>query len=364
MPKTLFLHIGHFKTGTTALQAFLGDNPKFLGKHQLAYGKANQHLSKHSIYAFSLYKAAGVTRLMHGYDKPDTPDALWTALFDEVRASRARSVIVSSEEFMRLGQYPQAAQHLRQIVQTHAQDLDIRVIAYLRPPARHLRSWYNQLVKMGVTVPDFNTAVTQVIEPIHYDYALALKPWAEIFGPGALIVRPYHEASRHDDSLYRDFLSIFGLELPDHGVKLPLIDPNPRMDDSVLELVRMMQNAGIPQDVLDWTVIRAQKFDEQQQGAGLDSPAADFDAVRAQTASGLEGLQHLIAADSTGLAQSLAAHLPEPEPQAERDIWRMTGVLLNELHALRQRMIKENAGIHDRIHRLEQQLGKGAKKKK
>ena len=166
----------------------------------------------------------------------------------------------------------------------------------------------------AVTLASGLDAVTQVIEPVHYDYALALKPWAEIFGPEALILRSYDEASRHDDSLYRDFLSLFGVELPDDGVSLPLIDPNPRMDDSTLELVRMMQNAGIPKDVIDWTVIRSQKFNErQQEDAG--APAGDFAQVRSQAVAGLENLQALIPGAGPDLVGTLGADLPRPEPE-------------------------------------------------
>lgn len=355
MPKTLFLHIGHFKTGTTALQSFLANNPKFLAKHNLSYAQDYQNLGKHSIYAFSLYKAAGVTSLMHGYNKPVTPEKLWQGLFESVRQNTAGATIISSEELMRLGNFPDAVERLKKITKTHAQDLDIRVIAYLRPTDSHLRSWYNQLVKMGVRVPDFNTTVAEVIEPIHYDYGLALKPWAEIFGPGALIVRPYDEASRNDDSLYQDFLSIFGVDLPERGVELPMLDPNPRMDDRVLELVRMMRNAGLPKDVIEWTVLRSQKFNEADL-AGLDPVQFQgFKAVQAQAANGLETLRSFVPDESLDLDQ-YTAHLPTPEPQETLNGWQMTGVLLNELHALRQRMAKENAGIHERIRKLEQQL--------
>lgn len=355
MRKTLFLHIGHFKTGTTALQAFLARNPKFLAKHRLAYAKDHQELAKHSIYAFSLYKAAGVATLMHGYNKPDTPEELWQDLFESVRKNTAQATIISTEELIRLGNFPHAVEHLKDIVQTHAQDLDIRVIAYLRAPDSQVRSWYNQLVKMGVRVPDFNTSVAELIEPIHYDYGMALKPWAEIFGPGALIVRPYREASRHDDSLYQDFLSIFGVDQPERGLDLPLVDPNPRMDDRVLELVRMMRNAGLPKDVIEWTVNRTQKYDESDL-AGLDPEQFQgFEAVQTRAAAGLEALRNFLPENSLNLAQ-YSAHLPSPDPQETVLAWRMTGVLLNELHTLRQRMVKENAGIHDRMRKLEEQI--------
>jgi len=356
MAKTLFLHIGHYKTGTTALQVFMVNNPQFLARNGLVYASAQQHLSKHSALAFSLYKAAGATSLMHGYKRPETPQQMWAGLFNELRQSRQPNMVVSSEEFMRLGTFPKAAEMLREIV-AEAPDIDIRVIAYLRPADSHLRSWYNQLVKMGIKTPEYNDAVAGFIEPVHYDYALALKPWIDIFGAESIILRPYEERSRDDDSLYQDFLSIFGTSLPERGVKLPLLDPNPRMDDRMVEMARMMQNAGVPREVVKWTIARSQKFHEDETAGVPPADAADFQRVRQQVLEGLEPL-----ADLPGNSIDLTAfrdRLPDTEDPAAVEGWRMAGLLLNELHFLRQRMIKENADITERLRTLEQALGLG-----
>ena len=60
MPKTLFLHIGHYKTGTTALQIFLERNAKLLAASGFEYPNFWTHNSKHSAFAFSILRAAGV----------------------------------------------------------------------------------------------------------------------------------------------------------------------------------------------------------------------------------------------------------------------------------------------------------------
>lgn len=354
MNKTLYLHIGHYKTGTTALQVFMEDNPKFLARNGLAYAKTRQHLSKHSILAFSLYKSAGVKSLMHGYNHPDTPEQIWAELFDEVRRSSARAVIASSEELIRLGNFPKAVQLLKQIA-AKAGDIDIRVIAYLRPVDSHLRSWYNQLVKMGIKTPGFDDAVSRFIEPVHYDYGLALKPWVDIFGAEAVTLRPYRPSSRGDDSLYQDFLSLFGLTLPNHGVQLPLLDPNPRMDDRMVEMVRMMQNADIPRDVIKWTTIRTHEFYEKETAGVVPADAASFRNVRQRALDGLDQLRDL--PGSTLDLELLRASLPEAGGAAEGDGWLMAGLLLNELQFLRQRTIRENAEITERLRLLEKALG-------
>jgi hypothetical protein len=354
MRKTLYIHIGHYKTGTTALQVMLASNPKFLARQGLIYAQAYQNFSKHSAFAFSLYKAVGAESLMHGYNRPQTPQEIWDALFDEVRTAPHPNVVISSEELMRLGTFPKAAALLKQIVAS-APDINVRIIAYLRAPDSHLRSWYNQLIKMGIKTPEYNAAVPGFIEPVHYDYAQALTPWIDIFGPDAITLRPYSEASRDNDSLYRDFLSIFDVALPKRGVDLPLLDPNPRLDDRMLEMARVMQNAGVPKEVVEWTTIRAHAYYEDET-AGVDKDqVASFERVRQRVTDGLEALK-----DLPGNTVDLAAYqtrLPETEETEIAETWRMAGLLLNEVHVLRQRLIRENADITARLRRLEDQLG-------
>jgi len=229
MARELILHIGHFKTGTTALQMYLDYNRDLLAEAGLHYAAETRKHAKHSALAFSLLRRAGVSELMHGYSSPRPPAKIWQALFDETRAlPDGQSLLVSSEEFIRLGAHPEAAALLRKQI-NQASDLRFRVIAYLRPPQAHLQSWYNQLVKMGIPVGSFTTALCSQIEAVHWDYALALKPWVEIFGAEAVILRTYGPALREGDALYADFLGALGFPLPAEAEPMPG-DPNRRID--------------------------------------------------------------------------------------------------------------------------------------
>jgi hypothetical protein len=351
MRKTLYLHIGHFKTGTTALQVFMKSNPRFLAKNDIAYAEARRNLSKHSALAFSLYRAAGVKDLMHGYNNPLPPEQMWQDLFDEVRKSPQSRFVVSSEEFMRLGNFPKAAALLGQIAKS-AEDIDIRVIAYLRAPNSHLRSWYNQLVKMGKRIPKFNAAVTEVFEPVHYDYALALRPWVTIFGADAVILRPYCEAHRDDGGLFRDFLSIYGVKLPDWRIQLPLRDPNPRIDDNLVELTRLMQNAKMPDELMRRTLTRSKSYLQTNLSDESHSETDALCDIRRKAQMGINELAEQFPEYSNDLAH-LRAHLPKGDDPEANNGWRMTEFLLNELQSLRSHMRQQNAKTRARIKALE-----------
>jgi hypothetical protein len=261
MRKTIYLHIGHYKTGTTALQVFLDSNRdtlQNLGKlwnKGVDYPDQFAHFAKHSQMAFSIYREAGMTKLMYGFRDQTPAKERWHSFFDYVRQSKCPSILISSEEFMRMGANPKAAQLLKDIISPVQSEFNFKIIAYLRRPDAHLRSWYNQLVKLKQPVPDFNNAVCNVMEPIHYDFGLALRPWMAIFGQEAVVVRAYTEDLRKDGALFRDFLSILDIPfdgknrsrwiLPDNGI-------NARLEERYLELTRITQNLCLTKERSEW----------------------------------------------------------------------------------------------------------------
>lgn len=352
MRKTFYLHIGHYKTGTTALQTFLTGNQRKLMRQGLDYPADMRVHSKHSKLAFSIYRKAGVETLMHGYRDPTPPEDVWARMFDYVTASRAPHVLVSTEEFMRMGAHPRAGEILAEIIEGARDRFDFRVIAYLRSPGAHLRSWYNQLVKMKTAPPDFNTAVTQVMEPIHYDYALAMKPWLEIFGEGAVTLRPYQKGMPDGDGLFRDFLSQLGVaydRTPPGGWRMPERDVNPRLDERTLELHRAMRDAGLPERLRDWIAHRAEKL-------LLDTPfePADFSEIVVRARAGLAALETL--PGNSMETAAFVADLPTSDPVWQAELTRMVTVLLREQDILRTRLQSRNTELLARMKATETRL--------
>lgn len=270
MNKTLVLHIGHYKTGTTALQVFCDRNDRALARMGLAYARTRRHFSKHSAFAYTLLKAAGARTLLHGFASPQKPRTLWAPLLAEVRASDI-PVLVSSEEFMRFGAWPAAAERLAAML-ADAPDIEVRAIAYLRPIQSHLRSWHNQLIKMGICEAGFTEAVCARIEPVHYDYALALRPWIEVLGPERLTICAYDDGLRKGSRVYRHFLSALGTGMP-AWPSVPRNDPNPRLDDRRLDAARVANAVRRPPSQAPaWDVASAEP---------------EFARIRAQAEAGL-----------------------------------------------------------------------------
>lgn len=283
MQPRLILHIGHFKTGTTALQVFLARHRSRLARQGLVYARTTEHLSKHSALAFALLREAGATTLMHGYTDPTPATRLWDALADEARSiAPGAELVVSSEEFIRLGAHPLAIAGLRACL-ARMPDVDVRAIAYLRPPHSHLESWYNQLVKMNAAPGDFDATVS-IMEEVHTDYSTAILPWAEVLGPGRVLLRSYGASLREGNALACDFLGALGYRLP-LWPKPSGNDPNPRLDPRTLDMRRAFRRHGLSPTVTDRWVTRL--------SAQLAPPAQATMPPASQVIRGIEALRTL-----------------------------------------------------------------------
>ncbi len=354
-PPEIIFHIGHFKTGTTALQVFFQANRGKLARQGLVYARTHEKLAKHSPLAHVLYHEAGVQSLLYNFQPPAPARDMWQALFDEALALKGgQSLLVSSEAFMRLGAHPGAEAALRALIDTVRDRLRFRVVCYLRAPQSHLESWYNQLIKIGFDVPGFDATVEQVMEPIHWDYAQALRPWIDIFGRDAVILRGFTPALRRDDAMYRDFLNAIGQPFPARAGP-PDADPNPRLDEKLLPIKRGMQHVparrwvktAMMQDV-DSALsaeTRAPQWSEPR-------PPLTFEQIRDRALTGLDTLAAL-----PGAALDLAAMRadpPRPQDPARRETAEMFAILSSEIARLRERLATQA----QRIKTLEDQLGK------
>lgn len=348
MPKTLYLHIGHYKTGTTALQVFADENRRFLATRGIKYPKPFCVHSKHSAYAFSVLREAGVRNLLHGYDRATPAAEIWSPLFRQILASRTPVTVISSEEFMRIAVFPEAERILADILAARPAGIEVKAICYLRPPAAHLTSWYNQLVKLGTPISELETAVNGEIEPIHYDYRLAIAPWTRMLGPEAVIVRPYLRDREDPARLHRDFLHTLGADLPDKLAPGPL-DHNPRLDDRLLELTRVLQNTGLERPLVQSVRNQAQAFLDAQGAA--DTPRG-VSRARQLAREGLDWIADLPGASIP--VDQFAADLPQARPQEQVDQALLLGFVLSEFLRHRQRVNKQRVDeLEERIAKLE-----------
>jgi len=94
--KTIFLHIGLGKTGTTAIQSFLANNQDFLSTHGIKYiqagggstGIGHQSFAKSFIDKFPFYMIP-----------PDKPNEQQKIIAKEIQEIEDGNILLSSENF-------------------------------------------------------------------------------------------------------------------------------------------------------------------------------------------------------------------------------------------------------------------------
>jgi hypothetical protein len=253
MPRRLVLHIGYYKTGTTALQDHLSHLHGSLAETGVLYPEAGRPVRRnpsHSGLSFQELHHAG-SHLPFWYTKTDdfsafvdgTMPSARDALVAEIGASKADTIILSSEEFIRFGSDQGVpAEQTKDMLRALAID-HVTIVCYVRRPDRYLESWYNQLVKMGLPVARLSLSVMREPRPRHpyygtphTDFDRMIEYWAHQVGCDELIVRDYDHLQ--NGSIFDDFSAAVGLPRYDH-VELPASRTNRRIDNNFIEYARI-----------------------------------------------------------------------------------------------------------------------------
>lgn len=210
MPRTLVLHIGTGKTGTSAIQRFLADNRSRLasqgvlvpyspgrGRHALLslYGKPDSRVVAQPAWRNTAFTTPDEMR-----------DWLTGALAAEVRDSACDTIVMSDEALFGAG--PGAISALQRGM-ANLFDRTLLVV-YLRRQDAHARTRYKQTLIEGKehTLTEFlgknlRTGLWRYADRL--DAIAAARPWDRI------VARPYATDWLRDGSVVADFLAVAGL---------------------------------------------------------------------------------------------------------------------------------------------------------
>lgn len=259
------IHMGNYKTGSTALQSYLYQNAERLAEHHIYYGNTDPApLCSHASFTYSLLRLTlqnmGLfdtyqSHPMYQYI-PQTPEQILAQIVKEAVAKHCETILLSHEALFceawrtlnglrripNLGPFSESDilqcfhQNLFHLLSIHAQK--IQVIIYLRRQDEYLESQYNQYIKAPwweeeLELPDFSEFLS--LHPVTLDYTKPLKSLKKIYGSDHLTVLSY--TKKH--AVHDDFVTQV-LEIPSHlrhEWKLPEIS---------------MANRSISHDVIDF----------------------------------------------------------------------------------------------------------------
>ncbi|WP_146140415.1 hypothetical protein [Zobellella endophytica] len=193
--RTLYIHIGANKNGSTTLQKFLASNQDRLLNDNVVYPKAGLFNSAH----YHISDVLGYGPKLNRNERLD----IISEVKQELESTGIDNAVISSEYFI-LSRSPES-------VKKAFQDYNIKIIIYLRRHDLWLESLYNQAVKT-TPCPSWDKGIKSFISNLgtrkkqHLDYKVLLELWSDVFGRENIIVRPFERMQFKNGSLYDDFL--------------------------------------------------------------------------------------------------------------------------------------------------------------
>lgn len=243
MPRSLLLHIGLSKTGSSSIQRVLAQQRQALQALGVYYptsaGWANHALlpalvcgNKRLLWAFHPIVWEGTT-----------PEARLARFAAEWRAEMdalppwATRAIVSAEQIGMLMRTDADCLALAAFLRRDFDD--IRVLVYLRRQDLHLASAYSQWLRGGVIRPAEVPAGGTDIFP-EYDYGEIVRRFGVAFGPDRVIPRIFDRKDLAGGDVVEDFFTVAGFR-----VEVPPEDPHKNANLSLsLEGQALLHAAG------------------------------------------------------------------------------------------------------------------------
>jgi hypothetical protein len=200
--KTVYIHIGFDRTGTTSFQRYCATHGRHLARQGVLYptnGASFTHINHAPLTA--TYLPAGIPDDYHLRRSADDPAA---ALKAEIDASPASRVLISSEHMATRFRGPQVARLARDL-----EDYDCRIVATIREHFERFFSSYAIHVMSGSpqTLDDYAAMVLRP-DNIYLRYAETIALWEAAFGRATIELVAY---DNHDDMVAR-LLRQIGIE--------------------------------------------------------------------------------------------------------------------------------------------------------
>lgn len=235
MDKTLYLHIGTEKTGSTALQVVSDINRRTLLEHGIFYPRTpgERNHTKLTLFAAEAPNTLDLRRLARLF--PDTAYEQFKARFaeelrSEVAANPCPRVFLSNEHLSSRLKTVEEIARLAAIL--HPLARTVKIVVYLRPQPELFLSTYSTSIKAGRT---------KALEPPkkdqhpRYNYENLLSLWAEVFGEENILVRIYDRKTLIGHDVVKDFFSIMDYD-PGAEIEIPTT-LNARLDHDSLRFL-------------------------------------------------------------------------------------------------------------------------------
>ena len=235
--KTIYLHVGNFKTGSSAIQKYCSDNRKELidcGVDYINTARPRSNPTNHGMIPLSLQLKYG-TFTPSWYDDNDSFEVVSADVKRAIDDSPCNTIIISSEEFYRIpGLQKNTALDMLNDLRRLFKGNNVKVLMYVRPPLDMLKSWYNEINKANKPsrrFADFFFVLNKSILLPGKNTSF----WREGFGNDSIAIEPYELSGK---AHIEYFLKLVGVNVQKAPRPLEIL-VNQKRDESTLERDRL-----------------------------------------------------------------------------------------------------------------------------
>lgn len=207
--KSILIHVGTEKTGTTSLQMFFSLNKKRLSAGGVWYPDSERLDYCHRRAHFPLAAALFRTRCPDFVTPKKHFDAntLYKRLLSDFEARPEPLMLLSAEHFSSRCSTPERVARMRRLLKGYP----VSILLYVRPQHELLLSAYSTFLKSGgkKTLEEVSRERWLKLDAIYFNYLRMAERWCKSFGDHHVRVRVFQEQAMPHGDLYRDLLSSF-----------------------------------------------------------------------------------------------------------------------------------------------------------
>lgn len=346
MKKTLYVHIGTTKTGTTAVQSFCIDNQEVLNAKGYCYPlfpyrykDVSERRNAHFLIAEAADRQTG--RFREGMDRI-------LSLFEKYQN------IILSDEGIWSAVYEQRMCMWKALkAEAKAGGFRIKVIVYLRRQDTYLISGWNQMVKSGIgtgAAKPWKDYVNDLVYINKMNYATHLKKIAAFWGEKNLIVRRFEPKYFYGGSVYSDFLQAVGLELTDE-FRIEQSMRNTRLAGNTHEIQRVLN--GMPGMTAGYHSFFRQALLSYADLSGKEYPCEMFSKEEAEAFMDRYREENRQVSEKYFNGEDLFEAGWKDVPKWEKDNIHMQDDLVRFIGACCMQLMEENCSLRQRVEKLE-----------
>ncbi len=217
------IHIGNYKTGTSALQNFLFKNSDRLMEYGIYYGNVWKIVNNHAGFAFALLKEAleyiGKEELCPELKEVDlNPAAQYNKMQFIAENRGAKKLIISHEGLfadllqMSAGLFSNSSSDITKQVNSYIRHRvkeiipEAEIVCYLRRQDKYIESMYSEYCKVPWRENELPVTIDEFMEKniLCLNYYDEIKEWKELFGDNVKI-NIYERNKLYKNDIVADF---------------------------------------------------------------------------------------------------------------------------------------------------------------